>query len=80
MWNIINNERNNTKHTVDNIEIKYGLNLLTNSQSIADKFNSHFIDIILELKQRTKLPNLSQGLSNHNLSSLYLAPVTEYKI
>jgi hypothetical protein len=67
-------------HTIYNTEIKYGLNLLTNPQSVTDKFNSHFINIILELKQRTKLPNLTQGLSNHNLNSLCLAPVTEYEI
>jgi hypothetical protein len=46
---------------MDNIEIKYGSNLLTNPQSIANKFNSHFIDIIVELKRRTKLPDLAQG-------------------
>jgi hypothetical protein len=32
MWNIINNKIGNTKPTVDNIEIKYALNLLTNPQ------------------------------------------------
>jgi hypothetical protein len=79
MWNIINNEIGNTKITIDNIEIKYGLNLLTNPQSIADKFNSHFIDIIVELKLRTKAPNLTQGSRNHNVNSFSLAPITEHE-
>jgi hypothetical protein len=80
MWNIINNEIGNTEPTMDNIEIKYGLNLVINPQSIADKFNSHFIDIIVELKLRTKSPNSVQGLSNHNVSPFCLAPITEHEV
>jgi hypothetical protein len=80
MWNIINNKIGNTKPTMDNIEIKYGLNLLTNPQSITDKFYSHFIDIIVELKLRTKSPDLAQGSRNHNVNSFYLAPVTEHEV
>jgi hypothetical protein len=80
MWNIINNEIGNTKPTMDNIEIKYGSNLLTNPQSIADKFNSHFIDISVELKCRTNSPDLAQGSRNHNVNSFYLAPITEHKV
>jgi hypothetical protein len=45
---VINNEIGNTKNLMDNIEIKYGSDL-TNPQLIADKFNSHLIDIIAEL-------------------------------
>jgi hypothetical protein len=65
---------------MDNIEIKYGSNLLTNPQSIADKFNSHFIDIIVELKRRTKSPYFAQGSGNHNVNSFYLAPITEHEV
>jgi hypothetical protein len=32
MWNIINNQIENTKNLMDNIEIKYGSDLLTNPQ------------------------------------------------
>jgi hypothetical protein len=46
MWNIINNEIGNTKNLMDNTEIKYGPDLLTNPQLTADTFNSHFIEII----------------------------------
>jgi hypothetical protein len=62
MWNIINNEIGNTKNLMDNIEIKYGSDLLTNPQLIADKFNSYFIDIIAELKLRIKLSNQDHDL------------------
>jgi hypothetical protein len=62
MWNIINNEIGNTKNLMDNIEIKYGSDLLTNPQLIADKFNPHFIDIIAELKLRIKPSNLDHDL------------------
>jgi hypothetical protein len=47
---------------------------------MADKFNSYFIDIIVELKHRFKLPKLDQGSCNYISNSFYLAPVTEYKI
>jgi hypothetical protein len=80
MWNIINNEIGNTKPTMDNIEIKYGLNVITNPQSIADKFNSHFTDIIVQLKLRTKSSDLAQGSRNHNVNSFYLAPITEHEV
>jgi hypothetical protein len=80
IWDIINNELGNKNAIKDNIEIKYGLNLVTNLQSITHKFHSHFIDIIVELKHRFKLPKLDQGLCNYNSNSFYLAPVTEYKI
>jgi hypothetical protein len=80
MWNIINNEIGNTKSRMDNIEIKYKLNLLTNPQSIADKFNSHSIDIIMKLKLRIKSPDLAQGSHNHNVSSFYLASITEHEV
>jgi hypothetical protein len=49
MWDIINNEIGNIKFTTDNIEIKDGSNLLMNPQSIADKFNSHFIHSFIHL-------------------------------
>jgi hypothetical protein len=62
------------------IEIKDGSNLMMNPQSIADKFNSHFIDIIHELKTRTKSFNVDHGSWNHNPNSFYLAPVTEYEL
>jgi hypothetical protein len=75
-----NNEIGNTKPTMDSIKIKYGLNLLTNPQSIADKFNSHFVDIIVELKLRTKSPDLAQGSHNHNVNSVYLVPITEHEV
>jgi hypothetical protein len=53
MWDIINKELGSRKFIKDNIEINNGLNLITNPQLIADKLNSHFIDIITELKCRT---------------------------
>jgi hypothetical protein len=80
MWNIINNEIGNTKNLMDNIEIKYGSDLPTNPQLIADKFNSHFIEIIVELKLRNKPSNLDHDLRNHNFNSIYLAPITEYEV
>jgi hypothetical protein len=80
MWNIINNEIGNTKNLMDNIEIKYGPDLLTNPQLIADKFNSHFIDIIAELKLWIKPSNLDYDLQNHNFNSIYLAPITDYEV
>jgi hypothetical protein len=47
-----------------------------NPLSTADKFNTHFIDIIDELKLRTKLYNGDQGSWNLNPNSLYLATIT----
>jgi hypothetical protein len=80
MWDIINNEIGNTEFMIDNIEIKDGSNLMMNPQSIADKFNAHFIDIINELKIRTELCNVDQGSWNYNTNSFYLAPITEYAL
>jgi hypothetical protein len=78
--NMGHNEIGNKKPLKYNIEIKYGLNLVTSPQSIADKYNSNFIDIIVELKHRFKLAKLDQGSCNYNSNSFYLAPVTEYEI
>jgi hypothetical protein len=61
MWDIINNEIGNTKFIMDNIEIRDDSNLMMNPQSISNKFNTHFIDIINELKLRTKLYNVDQA-------------------
>jgi hypothetical protein len=80
MWNKMNNEIGNTKNLMDNIEIKYGSDLLTNPQLIANKFNSHFIDITAKLKLRIKPSNLDHDLRNHNLNSIYLVPITEYEV
>jgi hypothetical protein len=79
-WNIINNEIGNTKNLMDNIEIKYGSDLPTSPQLVADKFNSHFIYIIAELKLRIKPSNLDHDLRSHNFNSIYLASVTEYEV
>jgi hypothetical protein len=80
MWGIINNEIGNTKFITDNIQIKDGSNILMNPQSIADKCNAHFIDIIVELKLRTKLYNVDQGSWNHNPNSFFLTPLTQYEL
>jgi hypothetical protein len=80
MWDIMNNQIGKTKFMTDNTEIKDGSKLMMNPQSIAHKFNAHFIDTINELKIRTKFSNVDQGSWNYNPNSFYLAPITEYEL
>jgi hypothetical protein len=68
------------QNRVDNIVMKDGSNLMMNSQSIAGKFNAHFIDIIDELKFRTKLYNVERSSWNLNPNSFWLVPITEYEL
>jgi hypothetical protein len=79
-WDIINKELGNNNFIKDNIEINNGLNLITNPQLIADKFNSHFIDIITELKCRTNSSKSVLGSCKYNPNSFYLVPVTDYEV
>jgi hypothetical protein len=80
MWDIINKELGNKNVIKDNIEINNGLNLITNPQLITDKFNSHFIDIIREIKCRTNSSESVLGSCKCNPNSFCLAPVTDYEI
>jgi hypothetical protein len=80
MWKLINNEMGNTKKLIYNIEIKRGSDLITNPQLISDKFNSFFIDTIVELKSRIKPSNPDYALPNYNFNSIYLSPITEHEV
>ena len=70
----------NTKKLIDNIEIKHGSELITNSQVISDKFNYFFINTIVELKSRIKPSNPDYTSLNYNFNSIYLSPITEHEV
>jgi hypothetical protein len=80
MWDLINKELGNKNFIKDNTEINNGLNLITNPQLIADKFNSHFIDIITELKCRTNSSKSVLGSCKYKPNSFSLVPVTDYEV
>jgi hypothetical protein len=80
MWDIINNELGKYNRIRDNIEIQNGMNVITNPLSIAERFNSYFIDIIMELKGDSNMLNLDYGIVNYYSNSFYLVPVTDHEV
>jgi hypothetical protein len=80
IWDIINNELGKYNRIRDNIEIQNGMNVITNPLSIAERFNSYFIDIIMELKGDINMLNLDNGIVNYYSNSFYLVPVTDHEV
>jgi hypothetical protein len=79
-WKLINNEMGNTKKLIDNIEIKHGLELITNSQVISDNFNYFFINTIVELKSSIKQSNPDYTSLNYNFNSSIFPPLQNIKL
>jgi hypothetical protein len=56
------------------------MNVITNPLSIAERFNSYFIDIIMELKGNINKLSFDHGIVNYYPNSFYLVPVTDYEV
>jgi len=83
IWHVINNELGKSMHKNYNLQLKTDSEVLIDPLRISEKFNSHFIDTVNDLVNKSSFHKSKQP-SQHDIKpcpcTMFVSPVTELEI